>query len=828
MRVLVTRAEDQGRATEARLAAAGFDGIVAPLTRIVLDGDVDLALDGVQAVVVTSLNGVAALALNDAADRLRALPLFAVGDKTATAARARGFADVLSANGDRKALTALLTTTLAPDAGALLWAAGADRTAGFAEELEAAGFAVRVAEVYRSEAVATLPDAAAADLAEGRIDAVAVYSPRSAEILVEALAARGFSPTSSRFRIHAISDAAAEPLRRAGYDRIVVAEKPDESGLLVTFVQSRLPSRPEGETETGRPHMAPKKEPETALNRATEAAETPPPEAIETTGPETTSPEATSPESPASEGGIGETEAAASTPTDTTTAETMPTEPAADVEAATEAPAETPPEPAVTTDTAPPPEPSPAPLPVAAPAPRGGIGGGTLVLAVILATVAGGAVGVALPRWFGPQIDAVLGPATRGADPAVKAAVDRLTALEAKVASDEKAAAEMKPVDLAPLEKRLAAVEAAPALTWPADLGDRVGALQKAAAERLAAAQTSVAETLAKLPAGDQTALAELATKVDAAIAATRESTAAEIADLSAKLDAARAELKARAGEGGETAKAALADAAARLAAEVEKQKADVAAALEGMRQRLGGLEGMRAEVDGLVGRVGGMETSNAEAKADRGRIAQTLDQTLEATEGRVGLMESKVAEIQAGAAEAAKAQSEAVFAVALADLKSAVDAGRPFGPELEVVKRSAPEGLPALAPLDGFAKTGVPSITKLREELPKLTRAMIAAVDETSGASFLDRMWSHATQAVRIRPAGETAGESIGAKVSRVESRMVGGDLPAALAAWKELPEPARKASAAWGAALEARVAVDAALAAQTSAIVSKLTQPK
>lgn len=822
MRVLVTRAEDQGRATEARLAAAGFDGIVAPLTRIVLDGDVDLDLDGVQAVTVTSLNAVAALAVNDAADRLRGLPLFAVGDKTATAARARGFGDVRSANGDRKALAALLATTLAPTDGALLWAAGADRTAGFAEELEAAGFAVRVAEVYRSEAVATLPDAVAADLAEGRIDAVAVYSPRSAEILVEALAARGFSPTSSRFRIHAISDAAAEPLRRAGYDRIVVAEKPDESGLLVTFVQSRLPSRQEEETETGRPHMAPKKEPETALDRATEAAETPPPEAIETTGSETAPPAI-----PTADAGVGEPEAATPAPADANPADAGSIEAPAEPTAGAEPTPEAVPDAATPTDTAPATEPPPAPLPVP-PAPRAGIGGGTLVLAVILATVAGGAVGVALPRWFGPQIDAVLGPAARGADPAVKAAVDRLAALEAKVANDEKAAAEAKPVDLAPLEKRLAAIETAPALKWPADLGDRVDTLQKAAAERLAAAQTSVAETLAKLPAGDQTALAELATKVDAAIAATRERTAAEIADLTAKLDAARAELKARAGDGGEAAKAALADAATRLAAEVEKQKADITAALEGMRQRLGGLEGMRAEVDGLVGRLGGVETSNAEAKADRSRIAQTLDQTLEATQGRVGAMESKVAEIEAGAAEAAKAQSEAVFAVALADLKSAVDAGRPFEPELEVVKRSAPEGLPALAPLDGFAKAGVPSITKLREELPKLTRAMIAAVDETSGASFLDRMWSHATQAVRIRPAGETAGESIGAKVSRVESRMVGGDLQAALAAWKELPEPARKTSATWGAALEARVAVDAALAAQTSAIVSKLTQPK
>ncbi|NLH81876.1 MAG: hypothetical protein GX458_13655, partial [Phyllobacteriaceae bacterium] len=97
-----------------------------------------------------------------------------------------------------------------------------------------------------------------------------------------------------------------------------------------------------------------------------------------------------------------------------------------------------------------------------------------------------------------------------------------------------------------------------------------------------------------------------------------------------------------------------------------------------------------------------------------------------------------------------------------------------------------------------------------------------------TAGEGFLDRMMSHAARLVRIRPAGETAGESLSARLSRIEGRMATGDLPGALAAWKDLPEPARKTSAAWGAALEARVGVDAALKAATSAIVSKLSQPK
>lgn len=808
MRVLVTRAEEQGRATGKRLEAAGHDAVTAPLVRTVLDGDAEIAIDGVQGLLVTSVNAVTALCLRPDADAFRALPTFAVGDKTARAALDRGFQNTVSASGNRHDLVALVAGRLDPLDGPILWAAGEDRTADLEDDLVARGFSVRVAVVYRVEPVETLPEGVADDLRSGRIDAVAVYSPKSAEILVDALAARGITAETSSFRIHAISEAAAAPLRKAGFDRVVVAARPDEPGLLVTFVQSSgVSDVAETTVLEGASDMTAKHEPE----RTPDSAAT---------------------EQPATEASI-ETTAEA---TETVAAEPAPESP---VEAASpEAPVEADAEPTAT-DAAPEAavekavEPEPAPeapareAPAAAPAPvRRGIGGGALTGAVVIASLVGGAIGIATPRLLGPQVDALVGPAAPAApSPELKAALDRVAALEAEA----KARAAAKPVDLAPLETRLAALEAAPALKIPADLSARVEALQTAAAERAEAAKTSVAESLAKLPT-DGTALAQLAAKVDQAIAAARESSAAEIARLKTELEATRAELAARGADMGADAKAALADAAARLSTEAEKRKADLDAAIDGFRKRLSGLEGMRAEVDGLVGRLGGVETSNAEAKADRGRIAETLDQTKFATEGLVGQVETKMAAIEAGAKAAEEAQARAVLAVALADLKSAVDAGRPFASQLAVARRAAGTGgVAGLAPLDAFADKGVPSVTKLREELPKLARAMADAEEKPAGEeSLFDRFTRNALSAVRIRPAGETAGESLSAKVSSVEGRMTAGDLPGALAAWKALPDKARAASASWGAALEARVAVDAALAAETAAVVSKLSAPK
>ena len=63
-------------------------------------------------------------------------------------------------------------------------------------------------------------------------------------------------------------------------------------------------------------------------------------------------------------------------------------------------------------------------------------------------------------------------------------------------------------------------------------------------------------------------------------------------------------------------------------------------------------------------------------------------------------------------------------------------------------------------------------------------------------------------------------------ALLEKLRARLAAGDLPGALEQWKTLPEASRAASAAWGAALEARVGVDRVLATQTAAVAAKLTQ--
>ena len=104
MPVLVTRPHPDDEATASALRARGFEVLQAPMLRfesVPFHDDAD-ALYG--AVIVTSANALRGIAPHLADSRLLKLPLFAVGEHTAIAARDAGFGEVITAKGDAAAL----------------------------------------------------------------------------------------------------------------------------------------------------------------------------------------------------------------------------------------------------------------------------------------------------------------------------------------------------------------------------------------------------------------------------------------------------------------------------------------------------------------------------------------------------------------------------------------------------------------------------------------------------------------------------------------------------------------------------------------------------
>ena len=228
MKVWVTRAEPGASATAGRLIGMGHIPLAAPLLAIRPLPFPPLP-DGLGAVAFTSANGVAMLTGRPELARLRSLPVFAVGDATAEAARDMGFGQVRSAGGDVAALAAMIAANMAEIAGPVLHLAASER----AGELEEAGGAVLVRPVY--EAV-ELPMSQAVEAAWAELDAVLVHSPRGGRALLRVAAERDLS----RITAVCISAAAAAPLQE-GWRRVKVAAQPTEAALLARLGKAAGP-----------------------------------------------------------------------------------------------------------------------------------------------------------------------------------------------------------------------------------------------------------------------------------------------------------------------------------------------------------------------------------------------------------------------------------------------------------------------------------------------------------------------------------------------------------------------------------------------------------
>jgi uroporphyrinogen-III synthase len=229
MYVLVTRPELAAERTAAALIARGHEVWKVPLMQV---EPVAADLSGHWgAVIVTSANAPAAIADNPARDALRKLPLFAVGERSAQAAREAGFADVTSAGGDVRDLVRSLAARRADASAPLLYLAGEERAADLIGELAARGIAAELRVVYRA-VTAPFPDELVAALEAGDVQAVLHFSKRSAENYLAGARAAGIAEQALAVRHYCLSAQVAEPLIAAGAKRVRVAPRPDEAALV--------------------------------------------------------------------------------------------------------------------------------------------------------------------------------------------------------------------------------------------------------------------------------------------------------------------------------------------------------------------------------------------------------------------------------------------------------------------------------------------------------------------------------------------------------------------------------------------------------------------
>jgi len=228
-RVLLLRAEDDARASAARLTALGHEPIIAPLARAEATGR-RIAAPEAAPLLGTSRRAFSLLHPQDCT-LLKELPVHAVGPATAAAAHAAGFGIVTAAGGDARDLARLIVATR-PMGERLLYLAGELRGTLLEDTLAAAGFVLTVAVVYRIVPAEYLPDNAIGALRAGTIDHILHYSPASAARFAMLASRAGVARQAAGPRQLCLSQAVAEALTPLAPADIAIAAEPSQDALL--------------------------------------------------------------------------------------------------------------------------------------------------------------------------------------------------------------------------------------------------------------------------------------------------------------------------------------------------------------------------------------------------------------------------------------------------------------------------------------------------------------------------------------------------------------------------------------------------------------------
>jgi uroporphyrinogen-III synthase len=229
-RVLVTRPEPGASRTAQRLAAAGFEPVVLPLTEIRPLPLQHTHGTNAGAVAVTSANAIRHVPPK-LISALRGTPLFAVGGATGRAARSAGFADVFEGPGDAAGLAREMADKLQPGSR-VLYLCGRVRREQFEALLVHGGLAVEAVETYDTIVISHATDFVVSTLRNEPVEAALALSAVAAKVLEQLSGRAGLAHLFENTRYCCISRRAAALLEERNYGRVYVAAAPDEDALI--------------------------------------------------------------------------------------------------------------------------------------------------------------------------------------------------------------------------------------------------------------------------------------------------------------------------------------------------------------------------------------------------------------------------------------------------------------------------------------------------------------------------------------------------------------------------------------------------------------------
>lgn len=234
--ILVTRPEHEAGEFASDLRALGFLPLISPVLRIVPVEYERQDMAAYDALIFTSASAVEHFQrLADAE-----IEVYAVGSATAKRAREAGLKNVCEAGGAGRDLAALLAARFSGQGAKVLHARGRDIAFDLSEALKPEQIEVDFLIVYEAISAGTLSLEAVSALREGRVDAVTLFSVRTAKIFMELLRASGLLPVMRSIKVLCISQSVLECVQSelgsgegvpAGA-QVYVSEAPDRGSML--------------------------------------------------------------------------------------------------------------------------------------------------------------------------------------------------------------------------------------------------------------------------------------------------------------------------------------------------------------------------------------------------------------------------------------------------------------------------------------------------------------------------------------------------------------------------------------------------------------------
>jgi len=202
------------------------------------------------------------------------------------------------------------------------------------------------------------------------------------------------------------------------------------------------------------------------------------------------------------------------------------------------------------------------------------------------------------------------------------------------------------------------------------------------------------------------------------------------------------------------------------------------------------------------------IDTKLTEGEASERQALDEMKSTIADLNAKVGAL--SVAE--RGADQDAASAKSAASVLAFANLRAAIDSGRPYVTELAALRSLAP-GIGNFGALPAFAEQGIPTLAELTASFKTASDAAIDAepTASTGDESFLGSVLQSAQSMVRVRRIdGDATGDDPGAVLARAGAKLKQGDLIAAIQDAESLPGPPRQALSSWIDAARARASVE------------------